>query len=59
MTKRNAQSSGDERWLNIRIAREKVDRLRVVAKADHRNVSQEVRRLIDERLESSELSEAA
>jgi hypothetical protein len=54
MTKRKAQEEGAMRLLNFRIEAEKIDRFREVAEADHRTVSQELRRLIDLRISESE-----
>lgn len=50
-TKRNTENPADTtRWLTFRVERAHVDRLREVAAADHRNVSQELRRLIEMRI---------
>lgn len=49
MAKRKPQSS-KMRMLNVRIDREQVDRLREVAEAEHRTVSQELRRMIEQRI---------
>jgi predicted DNA-binding protein len=54
MAKRKPQSSDGMQMLNVRIARQQVERLRVVAEADHRTVSQELRRLIEQRIAESE-----
>jgi hypothetical protein len=57
MAQRKTQS--ETRWLTIRVDREQVDRFRVVAEADHRTVSQELRRLIELRIAESEPEEKA
>lgn len=59
MAKRKAQSEDGMRMLNVRIARDQVERLREVAAADHRTVSQELRRLIEQRIAESDLQEKA
>lgn len=50
MAKRKTQAEDGMRMLNVRIAREDVERFREVAAADHRTVSQELRRLIEQRI---------
>lgn len=50
MTNRNTQPSGAMRMLNVRVESAVLDRFREVAEADHRTVSQELRRLIDLRI---------
>ena len=46
--------------LNVRVSAEQIERLRVVAEADHRTVSQELRRLIEQRIaEGEDLGKAA
>jgi hypothetical protein len=57
MAQRKTQS--ETRWLTIRVDREQVDRFREVAEADHRTVSQELRRLIELRISESEPEEKA
>jgi hypothetical protein len=61
-TKRKAHTRG-MRMLNVRIDSAQIERLREVAAADHRTVSQELRRLIEERIaeagETVEPAEAA
>lgn len=47
------------RMLNVRIERGTVERFRVVAEADHRTVSQELRRLIEQRIAESEPEQEA
>lgn len=59
MTQRKPQPGDGKRMLNVRIEGEQIDRLRVVAKAEHRTVSQELRRLIELRLAEAETQEAA
>jgi predicted DNA-binding protein len=45
--------------VNVKVPREQVERLRAVAAADHRTVSQEVRRLIDLRIAEGEAEREA
>jgi predicted DNA-binding protein len=57
MTKRKPQQNGatpETRMVNVRVPVDQLERLRLVAEADHRTVSQEVRRLIDIRITESE-----
>lgn len=42
------------RMLNVRISSDQVDRLRAVAESEHRTVSQELRRLIEQRIAEAE-----
>lgn len=44
----------ETQMVNVRVPVEQVERLRLVAEAEHRTVSQEVRRLIDLRIAESE-----
>jgi len=44
-TKRKAY----ERWLHVRVSDETFERYREVVEAEHRNVSQDIRRYIDQR----------
>lgn len=50
VTKHKAQNDGAMRFLNFRVEAAKIERLRELAEADHRTVSQELRRLIDQRV---------
>lgn len=50
MAQRKTQPTGSSSFLHVRIEAEKIEQLRVVAEADHRTLSQEVRRMVDERL---------
>jgi predicted DNA-binding protein len=60
MTQHKAQQDSATRLLNFRIAPDMAERLRVVAEAHHRTVSQELRHLIDTHLAEHEgLKEAA
>jgi hypothetical protein len=49
-TQRKAQDEGPERNLNFRAPIALHDRFREVAEADHRTVSQELRRLMEQRI---------
>jgi hypothetical protein len=56
----NAQNDGRTAFLHVRIEPEVLRRFRAVTEADHRTVSQDVRRYIDQRLdEAARLKEAA
>lgn len=60
MTQRKAQEEGAMRMLNVRVEASLVDRFREVAEADHRTVSQELRRLMEQRIgEADSLEKAA
>jgi hypothetical protein len=59
MAQRKTPNESATRWLTIRVDREQADRFRVVAAADHRTVSQELRRLIELRIAESETEEKA
>lgn len=50
MAKRKHQNDDEMRMLNFRIESGLIDRLREVAAAEHRTVSQELRHLVDRRL---------
>lgn len=53
-------NSGDAmRILNFRVEAEKVERFRAIAEADHRTVSQELRRLMEIRIAEAESLERA
>lgn len=45
--------------VNVRVPVRQIERLRLVAEAEHRTVSQEVRRLIDLRIAETDEQEAA
>jgi predicted DNA-binding protein len=47
------------RFLNFRVEQDLIDRFREVAKADHRTVSQELRRLMEQRVNEAEQLERA
>jgi predicted transcriptional regulator len=49
--------SGTMRLLNFRVEDDVIERLRKVAEAEHRTVSQELRRLIDLRLTEADADE--
>jgi hypothetical protein len=59
MTKRKPQDEGSMRLLNFRVEAAKIDRFREVAEANERTVSQELRRLMDQRIAEATESEAA
>lgn len=55
-----AQEDGVTRSLHIRVAPAQLDRFREVVAADHRTVSQDLRRYIDQRIaEANTLGRAA
>lgn len=54
MAQDKAQSDGATHQLNVRVAHEMFDRFREVAAADHRTVSQELRRLMEQRIAEAE-----
>lgn len=49
-TKRNTQSDGRGAFLHVRIDADVLDRFRKVAEGEHRTISQDVRRYIDQRI---------
>jgi hypothetical protein len=61
MTQRKAHDDGAMKLLNFRVEVEQLERFRAIAEADHRTVSQELRRLMELRIaEAAEpLEEAA
>lgn len=59
MAQHKAQDDGAMRLLNFRVEGVKLDRFREVAEADHRTVSQELRRLMDERIAQADALEQA
>jgi hypothetical protein len=54
VTKRNPQREARTAYLHVRIEPDVLARFRQVAEADHRTVSQDVRRYIDHRLSEAE-----
>jgi hypothetical protein len=60
MPQHKAQNDGVMRLLNFRVEAAMIDRFREVAEADHRTVSQELRRLMEQRIaEADETEETA
>lgn len=57
-TNRNT-NPGDERNVTFRVETGKLERFRVVAAADHRTVSQEFRRLMEQRIAEADATEKA
>ena len=47
-------NSGEAKVITFRLTRGQADRLRVAAEAEHRTVSQELRRLVDQHLDGLE-----
>lgn len=58
-TNRKAQNDGRTAYLHVRIEPAVLDRFREVAESEHRTVSQDVRRYIDQRIADAPMEEAA
>jgi hypothetical protein len=55
-TQRNTQNDGRTGFLHVRIEPAVLNRFREVAESEHRTVSQEVRRYIDQRIAEADAS---
>jgi hypothetical protein len=55
-TQRKAQRDSRTAFLHVRIEPEVLDRLRVIAEAEHRTVSQDIRHLVDRRIADADAS---
>ena len=53
-TQHNTQNEGRTAFLHVRIEPDVLDRFRALAAAEHRTVSQDVRRYIDERISAAD-----
>jgi uncharacterized protein (DUF4415 family) len=56
-TQRKAQRDDRTAFVHVRIERDVLDRFREIAEAEHRTVSQDVRRYIDTRIADADATE--
>jgi predicted DNA-binding protein len=59
MASQSHATSGDETVASVRLPVDLRDRLRAIAEAEHRTISQELRRIIERHVDAEELRDAA